>query len=83
MHNSPMFFLLRTLSGLVSPVQRSQMAREPYLTKGTPAHFQVALVLLQLFMFQLHAMKRLWESLAVANFSSESKQHVIVTVLGL
>ena len=80
--HTPLFWIFRSVAGLISPRQGALLSSRPVLVKDTDEHFQVGLLLLQLFLFQLHAMKRLWESLAVANFSSQSKQHVSVTALG-
>lgn len=40
------------------------------------------LLLLQLSLFQAHLMRRLYESLTIANFSSRSQQHFLVTAMG-
>jgi len=78
--HTPLFFVLRWVASKVSPAQGALLAATPVLRAED--RFQVGVLLVQLFLFQLHLMRRLYESLEVANFSKGSKQHALITAVG-
>ncbi len=79
--STPFISFLRFLSGQLSPSHAVELASVPLLRKEDS--FSLAILLLLLVLFQLHLGRRLWESVAVAHFSNDSKQHASVTVMGL
>ncbi len=79
--STPFISFLRFLSGKLSPSHAAELASVSHLRKEDS--FSLGILLLLLFLFQLHLGRRLWESIAVAHFSNDSKQHASVTVMGL
>jgi hypothetical protein len=77
---TPVISLIRAMAAWVSPTQGVELAAVPVLRKQDD--FRTGLLLVQLLLFQAHVMRRLWESMAVAKFSSASSQHALVTALG-
>lgn len=73
---------LRSIAGMISPAQARQFEDHPRIDSEREM-FQLSLVLLHLFLFELHLLRRLWESLAVSVFSPASRQHSLVTLLAL
>ena len=77
--NTPTLNLIRSLANLIA---LSAFFQSPSIDLSPAALNAVGVLLLQMALFQLHFIRRLYESLNVANFSVNSKQHGLVTLMG-
>jgi hypothetical protein len=76
-----MLALLRSFDRLLQGAS-SSIQTDPFKRGSVASSPTLLLLLVQLSLFQAHLMRRLYESLTIANFSSRSQQHALVTLLG-
>jgi hypothetical protein len=78
--NTPILSLLRSIANWVLPSAALQSTRLDLAVDSTRT--AMIILLLQMALFQVHLLRRVYESLCVSNFSERSTQHGLITLIG-
>lgn len=80
--NTPLLNLVRSLAAWFTPSASELSSPRVHARTAAEGQRMLARLMLQMWLFQLHLGRRLYESVAVTRFSQRSTQHGIITVMG-